>query len=1127
MNSMILRKGIFLVFLAIILPMVVGAQGAGEIFSLRNGDLTQNEQQEIPLSKELQQVERKFGVQIFYKSNDVKGKSVRKGTYSGGLEPTLNNLLQPLDMKYQQLAENSYVIMEANRQKKLQTVSGTVTDAESNETLPGVNVVVKGTTSGTSTGSEGQYELNAPSLQDTLVFSFIGYQTQEVPIDGRTTVDVALETQTVTGEEMVVVGYGTQQVKDVTGSISTVNSEDLNTVATSSVNQMLRGKAAGLNMRQVSAQPGGDISVNIRGNISPQGSGAPLYVIDGVPITNNSNTTTALNNSELGYGGGIDRDPLSYLNPSDIESISVMKDASSTAIYGSAAANGVVLITTKSGASGDIQVEYRGSYTVQTPHEYFPLLNSEEFMRQNNRLARDQYLFQNRLAPYGDTDPSTVSDFNPRFDDSQIEQAGTGTDWLGRVTEKGSINEHDISLSGGSENTVIYSSFNFQGTDGVLANSTLNRFAGRLNVDQYITDNIQLNVKTTASRLTGSNASTGDNDGEGEKYNMLQAAYTYSPTVGVYNEDGSYASTFDPLIMNPAAFLTIDDESQTGHFFTAPKLTVDFLDNLTATVIGQVDIESSNRSFYLPRQANNAPLPEGMAQKSENSLENYTLEGYVEYQDDFENSSLTLTAGGGYYKTESEGFDLQAVGFFTDAFSYNNVGVASNIDQNDQNSWKSSRTKLSQFARANYSIMDRYILSASVRRDGSSIFAENNKYGYFPGGSVAWRISEEDFTSDLNFLSNLKARVSYGMTGNETVLQGNALQLYSTGRNALIGDTQYTGVSLGQIANPDLTWEKNYTFNIGLDYGFFSNRISGTVDYYVRTAKDLLDFNPLPSNNPIGEVADNVGSTQSRGFEVSLNTQNVASSNFQWNTNVNVSYSKASWVERNPRTPLPDYIDPNGAMDTIYGWETDGLIRSEDDIPDHMPDALLGNVKYVDQNGDDVLDSEDVVKLGNEIPRWNVGLDNTFSYKNLSLNVFLYGNFDFERGNNYVPSTFNIMQQTNPLNTTVYAKDIFSVDNRDGEYAGVASNPYDSNNPEGSDYELYDASFVRIQNVSLSYTLPTGLFGSGSPLNRARVFLNLQDLGVISKYPGFDPELTETNPYPRSYSTTVGIELNL
>lgn len=1068
---MIQYKSILIVFLAISLPVIAGAQVLEKTSSLGTMDFTSSETQKMSLSEIPQTTEKK-------------------------------------------------------QEALIEIVTGTVTEAESDELLTGVNVLVKGTTIGTSTNIDGQYELDVPSLQDTLVFSFIGYESLEVPIDGRTTIDVALESQSIMGEELIVVGYGTQQARDVTGSISTVSSEDLNPVAMSSVNQMLRGKAAGLNLRQVSAQPGGNLSVNIRGDISPSGSGTPLYVIDGVPITNYSNTTPGLNDNQLGFYGGINRDPLSYLNPSDIESISVLKDASATAIYGSSAANGVVLVTTKGGESGDIQVDYRGSYTVQTPHEYFPLLNAEEFMSQNNRMARDQYLFQNRLAPYGDTDPSTVSPFTPRFSQSQIDQAGAGTDWLGLTTENGSVNEHNIAISGGSENTVIYGSVNYQGTDGVLTNSTLNRFAGRLNVDQYITDNIQLNVKTTASRLTGSNASTGSNDGEGEKYNMLQAAYAYSPTVGVRNEDGSYTSTFNPLIMNPAAFLTIDDDSRTDHFFIAPKLTANIMDNLTATVIGQVDIESSNRSFYLPRQTNNAQLPEGMAQKSENGLENYTLEGYVEYQNEFENSRLAITAGSGYYQTESEGFSLQAVGFFTDAFSYNNVGVASNIAQNNQSSWKSSRTKLSQFARVNYSILDRYIVSASVRRDGSSIFAENNQYGYFPGGSVAWRISEESFTNDLNFLSDLKARVSYGMAGNETVLQGNALQLYSTGRNALIGNTQYTGVALGQIANPNLTWEKNYTFNVGLDYGLFRNRIRGSVEYFVKTARDLLDYNPLPSNNPVGSVADNVGSTQSRGFEVSLETQNVANPNFQWNTNVNVSYFKASWVERNPRTPLPDWIDANGAMDTIYGWETNGLIRSEDDIPDHMPDAFLGNVIYVDQNGDGVLDSQDVVKLGNSTPRWNVGLDNTFAYKNLSLNVYLYGNFDFMRGNNYVPSTFNISQRTNPVNTTVFARDIFSVDNRDGEYAGVASNPYDGNNPAGSDYQDYDASFVRISNVSLSYSLPGSLLGANAPLRNARVFLNLQDLGVISKYPGFDPELTEPNPYPRSYSTTVGIELS-
>ncbi len=1078
------------------------------------------------LEQALRKIAKATGLKLTYRGDIMADKKVTLKRNSISVSDALSLVLDGTGLDYR-FSESGYLLIgrkvDKNSSLMLELISGQVTDAVTGESLPGVNVVVKGTTTGVATGTDGTFELDVPSLQDTLVISFVGYQTLEVPVDGRTSIDIELVPAAIMGEEMVVVGYGSQRAQEITSSISTVNSDNLNPVASSSINQMLRGKAAGLNLSQVTAQPGGNVSVNIRGDISPGGSGSPLYVIDGVPITEYSSTVPGLEVEQLGFRGGIDRDPLSYMNPSDIESVSVLKDASATAIYGSAAANGVVLITTKDGTSGDIQVEYRGSFTSQTPHEYFPLLNEKEFMQQQDRLAHDRYLYENRIAPYGDTDPSSIAPYEPFFTESEISAGGQGTDWLDLVTERGYINEHNLSLSGGSENTVVYGSFNYQGNDGVLRNSTLNRYSGRINLDQYITDFIHLNVKTTASRMTGSNASSGSNSGGPEKYNMLQAAYSYAPTVGVHNEDGSYASTYDPLVMNPAAFLAIDDEGQTDHFFTAPKLVVDITDNLTANVIGQIDVETTNRSFYLPRVTNNAQLPDGMAQKANDRLENYTTESYVNYRNDFENSNLTVTAGAGYYKSSRESFGLQAVGFFTDAFSYNNVGVASNIEQNDLRSNKSERVKISQFARVNYSLLDRYMLSLSLRRDGSSIFAENHKYGYFPGGSVAWRISEENFMQNIPSISDLKVRVSYGMAGNESVLQGNSLQLYSSGFNALIGNTQYNGVALAQLANPDLTWEKNYTFNLGLDFGLFSNRIQGNVDYFVKTAEDLLDFNPLPSNNAVGRVADNVGTTQSKGFEVSLNTRNVEGDIFRWTSGLNVSYYEARWLERNPRTSLSDYIDPTGAMDTWYGWETDGIIKSESEIPSYMPDAFVGNVKYIDQNGDGELNGDDVVKLGHSRPRWNVGLDNTFSYRNFDLNVYLYGNFDFLRSNNYAPGG-GISSDTDPSNTTIFARDIFSASNPDGRYPGVANNPYSGNNPAGSDFNLYDASFLRISDVSLSYSLPSDILGSN--VRRARMFINLQDLGVISNYPGFDPELTEANPYPRSISTTVGVELN-
>lgn len=1008
-------------------------------------------------------------------------------------------------------------------------VDGRVLDAETDDPLIGANVVVQGTTIGTITNESGAFSLDVPSLQDTLVVSYVGYERNLVPLDGRSSVEVDLRPSTLRGEEVVVVGYGTQQVENVTGSISTVQADELDAVATNSINNMLQGKAPGLNLRVRSAQPSGGVTASLRGAISPSGNNSPLYVIDGVPVTNNSSTVPGLNNADLGFYGGIDRDPLSYLNPSNISSISVLKDASATAIYGSAAANGVILITTKQGREGRITVNYQGSYTRQTPQDYFPLMNAQEFMQQQTRLARDRYRYDNGLGPYGNTDPSTVPDFNPLFSEGQISSASDGTDWPGLIMENGYINEHSLSVRGGEDNTTYYTSLNYRGNNAILRHSSLREYSGRLNINHDLTDNIRLDLRMTASRTDSENASTGSNDGGQEKYNMIQAAMAYSPTVGKYNDEGDYAESFDPLIMNPAAFLSLTDNSTTKHFLAVPNVEISFTDNLKANVLGQADLSSTERGFYLPREANNAQLPEGSAQKAHSSTDNYTAEAYFTYQKDFSNSSLEVVAGGGFYNTIREGFNLQGVGYFTDAFRDNNVEVASNRERNSISSFRDERTKLSQFARMNYSLYDKYILSFSARRDGSSIFAEDQKYGIFPGGSAAWRISEEDFMESVSAVSNLKLRASYGVAGNESVLSGNTLELYTPGFPAYIGGTLINGVSLSQVANENLTWESVFTLNTGLDFGLWQGRISGSFDYFIKTARDLLDFNPLPSSSPVGLVADNVGSTRSKGFELSLETQNILRDNFRWTSNINVSTHENYWVERNPRVSLPDYVNPNDPLNAIYGWETNGIITGTDDVPEHMPDAYPGNIEYVDQNGDGELGAADVVQLGTSDPKWTVGLTNQFTYSNFSLRVYLYGNFGFQVQNNFAPDIFSISQNTNPSNTTDLVEDAWSTENPDGTIPGVtqSDNPYNGSNPTGThDFYLQDGDFVRIKNVSLSYNVPTSLFGSANPVQSARVFVSVEDLGLISDYSGFDPEYTEPNPYPKSRATTVGVNLS-
>jgi TonB-linked SusC/RagA family outer membrane protein len=1011
------------------------------------------------------------------------------------------------------------------------TISGVVYDAETGKALAGTNVLLQGTVLGTSTDENGGYEIsNIPAGSYTLIVTFMGYEssTREVTVTPgmNTQMDVELKPTVVYGQKVVVVGYATQQLRDVTGSLSTVGSEELNTVATTSVNQMLKGKAPGLIMNQRTAQPGGGVNVNIRGAISPQGNNTPLYVIDGVPITDYDSPVPALNDDELGYYGGIDRDPLSYLNPADIENITILKDASATAIYGSSAANGVVFINTKDGSLGDIQVQYRGSYTIQTPYDYFPMLNAKQFMQEQTRLSYDRYLWENNIAPYGTKDPASVDAFSPLFSQSEIDAAGSGTDWFDQIMRTGRINEHTVSINGGSRSTRVYTSLNYQENQAILKNSSFKRYAARLNLDQDLGERVHLNLKSAVSRISGDNASSGTNAGGAEKYNMIQSAYSYAPTVGVYDENGKFEYSYYRVTMNPAAFLTITDDGKTDHIFTAPNLSIKFSDYLKLNMVGQADLSASSRGFYLPTTANHSQVTAGMAQKGDNRIENYTGEAYATYENNFKNNKLTVVLGTGYYETQSEGTALTAQGFFTDAFKYNNLGVASDQLKTVITSFKSSRKKLSQFMRVNFALRDKYLFTLVGRRDGSSIFAENKKYGFFPGASAAWRLSDEPFMQSFTAISDLKLRFGYGQSGNESVLSGNTLQLYNPGYPALIGNTEYNGVALSQVSNPNLTWETNISMNAGLDFSLFENRIRGTVELYQRTAKDLLDFNPLPSNNAVGLVADNVGSTRSRGLELSLKTLNITTEKFFWSSNLNFATFKNTWVERNPQVQLASYIGEQDPIRAVYGFETNGIIKSSDDIPDYMPNADPGNLIYVDQNKDGILDIEDVVMIGNQDPDWTFGFNTTFSYGSFDLNIQIYGLMGVTRTNNYLPVVSNISQPVNPENTVIYAKDIWSGDNPDGTVPGVAANPYNGNNPTGNnDFNREEVNFLRLQTISLGYRLPNSLFNSGIKVKSARLFLNLDNIGVLTNYSGYDPELTEANPYPQSYATTLGVEV--
>ncbi len=1046
------------------------------------------------------------------------------------------------------------------------TVSGKVVD-ESSGVLPGVNILLKGTTTGTVTGADGTYSLSIPDAQNEgiLLFSFIGFAEQEIAIGNQSVVNVTLLPDIQTLSEVVVVGYGTLKREDISGSVSSVQTKDLPKVANTSIDQLLQGRVPGLNMAQRSAQPGGGLNINIRGAISPQGANSPLYVIDGVPIFNNSSPEQNLTGGgQLGYGGGVDRNPLNSINPSDIESIDILKDASATAIYGASAANGVVLITTKRGKAGPAQVEYRGSYTLQTPKEYIDLFGPREFMQHHNRLAHDRYLYQNNIAPYGNVDPSSAPpEPSPTFSSSDIQSiVGKGTDWLDLLLRNGAIHEHNISISGGNENTKYYSAFNFFDNDAILENSNLRRYTGRVNVDQRLGGRVTLGLNLTASQTNNTNISSGGNSGGTEKYNMLQAAYAYSPTVEIFDAQGKYSKSFNGMITSPASFLIMDDNSVTTRFLASPNIEVKILDALKLNVVGGIDRQNSQRDFYIPRAAQNVQLPNGAAQKYNSNIGNYSSEAYLTYTKTIGTSNLNVVAGAGMYRNETSNFGIEAVDFFTDALSGDNIGIATAKDLSTFSSFRTQRNRQSLFSRVNYSYKDKYIVTLSGRYDGDSEFAANKKFGFFPGLSVAWRLSNENFMSGATFLSDLKLRVGVGRAGNP-LNAGSAIELLGLNPDAQvqnrfnypIGGVVHSGVTQLQLANPNLTWETNETINVGLDFGIAGNRISGSLDVYQRTAKDLLDNNQLPFNNAIGQISTNIGTTRSQGVELQINSVNVEGP-LTWRTSFNISTYKSFWVERNQTRPLNSWVKKDDPLSAVYGWRTDGIIQSNSEIPAYMTDANYdplervgnaspGNIKYVDANGDGKLNGDDVVMLGQRAPTWNIGLANSFTYKNFDLNFFFYASGGNIASINSIGAFNNAspgerLAASDTQNAPEDIARVWTADNPTGDWPGLAqdryagknpaTNPAVGNNPvlypqtDNHDFYLQKANFIRLKNITLGYTFSNDLLSSKF-LRSVRIFVDVQNLAKFTNFDGFDPEFTEINPYPQALSSTVGINV--
>ncbi len=1015
-------------------------------------------------------------------------------------------------------------------------ISGTITNSADKTILPGANIIEKGTTNGTQADINGKYTL---TLQRgaTILVSFIGMITREISVGNQTVIDITLDPDVTGLNEVVVVGYGTQTRKSVTGSMSNVKAGDLNLVNAVSMDNMLQGKAAGLNILANTAQPGGGLTINIRGALSPNGSNSPLYVIDGVPITNNGRVDD-YKRRQTTFWGGTDRNPLNTINPNDIESVDVLKDASAAAIYGSAAANGVILITTKRGKEQRTTVTYNGTYSVQTLKKYLNPLNSTDFMKYHELYAEEYWKYTNKVAPYGSIDPSTVTPYIPKFSASDISNAGNGinTNWIDFLTQDGLIADQNISIEGGTENTKVYSSFNYLNQKALLRHTGLDRYSGRLNLDQKIGSRVLLKLGISYSQVENQNENTGHQD-DPDSPSPLQSAIRFAPTFGVYDSSGNLTHSYLIRTPNPQSWMMIKNDTKATRLLFSPSLAVKVTDALKATVMVGIDESRGEHDFYVPVSAEFQTVLLGDAQLSTNFIGNYNTEGYLSYDKELGTSRLSVVAGAGYYKTAAKNFGLEGIDFFTDAFGTAQVSIASNKDKNSIYSGRSESTKISQFFRVNYTLLDRYIITFNGRNDGSSIWAAGHKWGFFPGISAAWVINQENFMKTIPAINQLKLRAGYGTVGNEGLGGNYSLSTYgpSDGFVYPFGGKMSSGVLQIQLGNPELHWEKDITVNAGLDFGLFGDRVSGSFDYYVRTAKDLFNFRTLPSNNAIARIGANVGSTRSRGFEILFKTINISRKDFTWSTDLTFSSYKSYWVERsNPedlaKTP---WVGLNDEIHAVYGWETDGIIRSVAEIPEYQAGAYVGNIKYLDVNKDGKLDENDVQYLGNTDPKAFYGFGNTFTCRGFDLNIFLYGTLGGLQEDNWrsigaIGGSVGLYNPA-PSNAESHVLNTWATFNQDGKYPGVASDVVGSaDNPSAyNDLGLRKVNWGRVKNITLGYNLSPKLLSKTKVIQTVRVYVDIQNLAVFGNHSGLDPEMELNNnfPYPIARTTAFGLSV--
>ena len=1000
------------------------------------------------------------------------------------------------------------------------TVKGTVAD-ETGEPVIGATIKADDHT-GCVTDIDGHFALQGVNAGAQLTVSYIGYATKTVKAAAGKALKIVLSPDNTSLDEVVVVGYGAQKKSNISGAVSTVKTDDLPRAASASISSMMRGRSSGMDITASSAAPGASMNISIRGGLSGQ---KPLIVIDGVPQLNNSTVAAG-----TAYGNTDKDNALMNLNPDDIETINILKDASAASIYGSDASGGVILITTKRGKQGRPEVSYSGSIAWQMMKDAPKFMKAKDYMTEMNKV-------------FDELGRSSEK----KYTQSQIDNfVGDGTDWLDLVTRTGVVNEHNLSVNGGSDKTKYLASLSLYDHQGIARNNSMNRITGRVNLDQQFNKYVKAGISTSFAQIKYHDVPIGE--GRQSNSTLIYSALTASPLMPVYNEDGSYADNpvRQNIYPNPVSLLDITDQTTSKDLFLSGYLEYKPIKDLTLRATVGADIKDTQADQYIPTTTIIGKNSNGQASKQNSKNQMNLVNIIATYAHTFaQKHDLSVMAGWEYKKQTWEGMGITANNFPTDGALMNNIGTS---EQENPNIWssKGSNEMASFMGRVNYSLLQRYIATFNLRVDGSSNFSSKHQWAAFPGVSLAWRINEENWLKNAHWLTDLKLRAGYGQTGNAGSLTGiNTVFGVSRG-TAVINGSLVNGIGLSKLGNPDLKWETLTDINIGLDFGFFRGRITGSVDFYNRMRSDVILSKSLMSYNEVKTIDYNSATKyRSRGVDISLHTVNITNKNFDWSTDINFSYYRNKTVARDADFIPAPYQTYKEDWNNVYGYRTNGLIQQGESYA-HLSKSSAGAINYLDlygykydENGEKMRDSEgryiltsgadgtldeaDMVKLYNNTPI-PFSINNTLRWKNWDLNIYLYGSLNGWKLNEVKYQSINgLADLTYGVNALTTVKDRWSDSNPSGTLPGVAE-ATSGVDPVNSDFYYEKAWYLRLDNVSIGYNMPDKWFGG--VLHNARVYVSGRNLCVFTPYGGMDPETGNTySAYPNQWSLAFGLNV--